>query len=72
VADTGDAVGAEQCVGLIFVVAAGGPPDGKGGGVPDGVDDDVVDGVEWTEAVATDVEVVLLNSAGGSREMASR
>jgi len=67
VADTGDAVGAEQCVGLIFVVAAGGPSDGKGGGVPDGVDDDVVDGVEWTEAVATDKEAP--REAGGPPEL---
>jgi len=67
VADTGNAVGAEQCVGLIFVVDAGGPPDGKGGAVPDGVDDDVVDGVEWTEAVATDEEAP--REAGGPPEL---
>ena len=81
-ADTGDAVGAEKRVDLVsavgfIVVGAGGPPEGQGGGVPDGIDDDVVDGAERAEAVATDGRprarpAVLLSSAGGSREMASR
>lgn len=71
-ADTGDAVGAQQCVDLIFVVVgvgAGGPPEGEGGGVPDGVDDNVVDGVEWAEAVATNEEAAREGGAGGPPEL---